>query len=97
MDAARLIGTWAERDARYAQRWHAGRPAPLTPDECSTIGRFRISEALMVPAGKGRDAALRYLREWTPPAVEAWCDPMLRLDTYNDRRRRRFARRNRDG
>jgi hypothetical protein len=90
MDAARLIERWAERDARYARRWHRAKPARLSADECSTIVRFRISEALMLPAGKGRSAALRYLEEWRPPIISAWRDPLIDLDAENERHRRRW-------
>ena len=94
MDAGRLIELWSERDARYAVRWIDGRPAPLTVVECSTIERLRICEALMLPAGKGRNAALGYVRDWHPPCVVPWRDPLADLDDDNERRRWR-GRRNR--
>jgi hypothetical protein len=88
MDASLLIEKWAERDSRYAKRWHAEHPAPLSADECSTIVRFRIAEALLVPAGKGRNAALRYIADWRPPGVSPW-NPLLIYELENRRRRKR--------
>lgn len=96
MDAARLISAWDERDARYEARWVGGRPAPLTLGESTAIEMGRIREAMTLPAGPERDAALAHIRGWVkqPPCVTA-PDPLLDLDDDNKRRRARWQRRKR--
>jgi len=97
MDASRLIEAWCERDARYATRWIAGRPAPLTLAESTAIEMSRIREAMTLPAGPERCAALAYIEDWTrcPPAVEG-PDPLRGLDHDNVRHRARWHGRRTD-